>query len=248
MNKVLEDLKAVPGVSGVLLLNKTEETTYQLLPASFSIETIKSVAIRLLQVSYYLKPDARFKLAFASGSVILQNLEKAALLVFIKGAIDEPIFELVMKNSVKSLERWMERYEVVREKLSGEALMEEEEALEMFLRTANLVSAHFKQSLGGHQVTQNWRKSRENLAGDYPFHYRLFVETGGKLSFKPSEEKISVPSLTDFFAGLIHQFLKLSVREGGKEAPMEKLTSELRSSLEKTSFYRTLALLEKRPV
>lgn len=246
MNKVLEDLKAVPGVSGVLLLNKTEETTYQLLPASFSIETIKSTAIRLLQVSYYLKPDARFRLAFASGSVILHNLEKATLLVFTKGAIDESIFELVMKNSVKSLERWLERYEVVREKLSGEALMTEEEALKLFLHAANLISAHFKQSLGAFQTTQNWRKAREELAGDFPFHHRLFVETGTGLSFKPADEKISVPNLTEFFTRLIHQFLKLAVVHGSKEIPVENLTAELRGSLEKTSFYRSLALLDKR--
>lgn len=246
MNKVLEDLKAVPGVYGVLLLNKTEETTYQLLPATFSIETIKSIAIRLLQVSYYLKPDARLNLAFASGTAILQNLEKAALLVFTKGSIDESIFDLVMKNSIKALERWLERYEVVREKLSGEALMSEEEALGLFLHTANLISAHFKQSLGGYQVTQNWRKARESLAGDFPFHHRLFVETGGALSFKPSEEKISVPSLTDFFARLTHQFIKLAVVDGSKKIPIENLTAELRSSLEKTSFYRSLSLLEKR--
>lgn len=246
MNKVLEDLKAVPGVSGVLLLNKTEETTYQLLPASFSIETIKSIAIRLLQVSYYLKPEARFNFSFSSGTAILQNLEKAALLVFTKGPIDEAIFDLVMKNSIRALERWMERYEAVREKLSGEALLSEEEALNLFLHTANLISAHFKQSLGAYQVTQNWRKSREELAGDFPFHHRLFVETGGNLSFKPAEEKISVPNLTEFFARLVHQFIKRAVVDGSREASVENLTAELRPSLEKTSFYRSLALLDKR--
>jgi hypothetical protein len=246
MNKVLEDLKAVPGVSGVLLLNKTEETTYQLLPASFSIETIKSIAIRLLQVSYYLKPGARFNFSFSSGTAILQNLEKAALLVFTKGPIDEAIFDLVMKNSVRALERWMERYEAVREKLSGEALLSEEEALNLFLHTANLISAHFKQSLGAYQVTQNWRKSREELAGDFPFHHRLFVETGGNLSFKPAEEKISVPNLTEFFARIVHQFIKRAVVDGSRETSVENLTAELRPSLEKTSFYRSLALLDKR--
>ncbi|HXF49493.1 MAG TPA: hypothetical protein VNL73_08745 [Verrucomicrobiae bacterium] len=246
MNKVLEDLKAVPGVSGVLLLNKTEETTYQLLPASFSIETIKSIAIRLLQVSYYLKPEARFNFSFSSGTAILQNLEKAALLVFTKGPIDEAIFDLVMKNSIRALERWMERYETVREKLSGEALLSEEEALNLFLHTANLISGHFKQSLGAYQVTQNWRKSREELAGDFPFHHRLFVETGGNLSFKPAEEKISVPSLTEFFARLVHQFIKGAVVDGSRETSVENLTAELRPSLEKTSFYRSLALLERR--
>lgn len=244
MNKVLEDLKAVPGVSGVLLLNKTEETTYQLLPASFSIETIKSIAIRLLQVSYYLKPEARFNFSFSSGTAVLQNLEKAALLVFTKGPIDEAIFDLVMKNSIRALERWMERYEAVREKLSGEALLSEEEALNLFLHTANLISAHFKQSRGAYQVTQNWRKAREGLTGDFPFHHRLFVETGGNLSFKPAEEKISVPSLTEFFARLTHQFIKLSVVDGSRETSVESLTAELRPSLEKTSFYRSLALLE----
>ncbi len=245
MNKVLEDLKSVPGVSGVLLLNKTEETTYQLLPATFSIETIKSIAIRLLQVSYYLKPDARFHLAFASGTIILHNLEKATLLVFTKGAIDWTIFELVMKNSVKSLERWLARYEVVREKLSGEALVSEEEALNLFLHAVNLISAHFKRSLGAYQVTQNWRKARETLAGDFPFHHRLFVETAGNLSFKRVEEKVSVPNLTEFFVRLTHQFIKLAVVDGSREVSIENLTSELRPSLEKTSFYRSLALLEK---
>ena len=246
MNKVLEDLKAVPGVFGVLLLNKTEETTYQLLPATFSIETIKSVAIRLLQVSYYLKPEARFNFSFASGTVVLQNLEKAVLLVFIKGTVDEAIFDLVLKNSVRSLERWLERYEIVRERMSGEALLSEEEALGLFLHTANLISAHFKQSLGAYQVTQNWRKARADLAGDFPFHHRLFVETGGNLAFKPLEEKISLPNLTEFFARLVHQFIKLSVVDGSQGLPIENLTSELRPSLEKTSFYRSLALLEKR--
>lgn len=246
MNKVLEDLKAVPGVSGVLLLNKTEETTYQLLPASFSIETIKSIAIRLLQVSYYLKREARFHFSFASGAAILQNMEKAALLVFTKRPIDEAIFDLVMKNSIRALERWLERYETVREKLSGEALLSEEEALKLLLHAANLISAHFKQSLGAYQAAQNWRKAREQLIGDFPFHHRLFVEAGGTLSFKPSEEKISVPNLTEFFARLAHQFIKFAVVDGSGETSIESLTAELRPSLEKTSFYRSLALLEKR--
>lgn len=246
MNKVLEDLKAVPGVYGVLLLNKAEETTYQLLPASFSIETIKSTSIRLLQVSYYLKPGARLTFDFAVGSALLQNLEKAVLLVFTKGEVDFNIFDLVLKNSIKTLERRLERYDLVREKLSAESLMSEEEATALFLHSANLISAHFKLSLGAYQVTQNWRKAREALTGDFPFYHRLFIETGGTLSFKPSSEKLSVPTLTDFFARLVHQFLKLSVIGGRGEVAIEKLTSEVRPSLEKTSFYRSVALLEKR--
>jgi len=246
MNKVLEDLKAVPGVSGVLLLNKGEETTYQLLPASFSIETIKSTAIRLLQVSYYLKPGARLFLDFAAGTAILQNMEKAAILVFTKGEIDRSIFDLVMKNSVKALERRMERYDLVREKLSAEAMMSEEEALAVFLRAVNLVSAHFKQSLGDYPITQNWRKARESIAGDFPFSHRLFIETGATLSFKPGAEKISAVTLTDFFARLVHRFLKLTVIADPADGSVEKLTAELRPSLEKTSFFRAMTLLDKR--
>lgn len=246
MNKVLEDLKSVPGVSGVLLLNKSEETTYQLLPASFSLETIKSTAIRLLQVSYYLKPGARLFLNFAAGSAILQNLEKAAILVFTKGEIERPIFDLVMKNSVRTLERRLDQYDQVREKLSGDALLSEEEALTIFLHTVNLVSAHFKQSLGDYQVTQNWRKSREQISGDFPFAHRLFIETNASVSFKPASEKLSVTTLTDFFARLVHGFLKLTVIADSSDGSVEKLTADLRSSLEKTSFYRSLALLDKR--
>lgn len=246
MNKVLEDLKAVPGVSGVLLLNKSEETTYQLLPASFSIETIKSTAIRLLQVSYYLKPGAQLFLDFATGSAILQNLEKAAILVFTKGEIERPIFDLVMKNSMRTLERRLDQYDLVREKLSGDALLSEEEALTIFLRTVNLVSAHFKQSLGDYQVTQNWRKSREQLSGDFPFAHRLFIEANASVSFKAAQEKLSVTTLTDFFARLVHGFLKLTVIADSSDGSVEKLTTDLRSSLEKTSFYRSLALLDKR--
>lgn len=245
MNKVLEDLKAVPGVSGVLLLNKSEETTYQLLPASFSIETIKSTAIRLLQLGYYLKPGARLDLTFGSGTVVVQNLEKAALLVFTKGPMDESIFDLVLKNSVRSLERRLERYDAVREKLSGAAILGEDEALQLFLHAANLISSHFKQSLGAYQVTQNWRKAREALAGDFPFHYRLFIESGGILSFKPSDERVSLTGLTDFFAHLVHRFLAMSVIDGSREIPLEKITADVHSSLKKTNFFRSLALLDK---
>jgi hypothetical protein len=193
-----------------------------------------------------LKPGARLFLDFAAGSAILQNLEKAAILVFTKGEIDRSIFDLVMKNSVKALERRLDRYEEVREKLSGEALMSEEEALAVFLRTVNLVSAHFRQSLGDYQITQNWRKAREEISGDFTFAHRLFIETGATLSFKPGNEKISVPTLTDFFARLVHGFLKLTVIADSADGSVENLTADLRSSLEKTSFYRSLALLDKR--
>ncbi len=246
MNKILEDLKAVPGVYGALFLNKSEETTYQLLPAFFSSEAIRSIALRLLQVTYYLKPGDRLSFDFAYGSVILQNLEKAALLVFTKGELETDIFDMVLRNSIKALERRLERYEQVREKLSSEALLSDEEAVLHFLSAANLVTAHFKPILGVYRLTQNWRKARESLAGDFSFHHRLFVDSNATLSFKNSNERISVATLTDFFARLLHGFLKFSVRGTVEEVSVEKLTSEVRQSLEKTNFYRSFALLEKR--
>ena len=46
LNEVLYQLKSVPGVSGVLVLDKTKNSTYQLLPASFSQMAIKNLAVR----------------------------------------------------------------------------------------------------------------------------------------------------------------------------------------------------------
>src|SRR4030067_161096 len=51
LNEVLYQLKSVPGVSGVFVLDKAKNSTYQLLPASFSQMAIKNLTFRLLKLT-----------------------------------------------------------------------------------------------------------------------------------------------------------------------------------------------------
>src|SRR4030042_6315637 len=111
MNKILQEIKSVQGVSGVLVLDKKEGITYQLTPASFPTEGLKEVGLRLSRLSKACPVDLSLELRFENGLALLYNLERGTVFIFGRLGINLSILELVLKSAFLSIERKLSKME-----------------------------------------------------------------------------------------------------------------------------------------
>ena len=51
MNKILSNIRSVPGVWGTIAIDKKRALTYQMLPANYSTEAVKNIAIPTLNLA-----------------------------------------------------------------------------------------------------------------------------------------------------------------------------------------------------
>ncbi|MDP2961108.1 MAG: hypothetical protein Q8N71_06755, partial [candidate division Zixibacteria bacterium] len=90
MNKTLQEIKSVQGVTGVLVLDKKEGITYQLTPASFPTEGLKELGVRLSRLVKLLSTEIKLELKFENGTAFFYNLERGAILIFGRPGINLP--------------------------------------------------------------------------------------------------------------------------------------------------------------
>src|SRR3990172_13344284 len=105
LNEALYQLKSVPGVSGVLVLDKTKNSTYQLLPASFSQMAIKNLAVRLLELTRDWSESQKIELKFDNGLAWVINMDKVSVLILARRDLSLPDLNLVLKSALVSIEK-----------------------------------------------------------------------------------------------------------------------------------------------
>jgi predicted regulator of Ras-like GTPase activity (Roadblock/LC7/MglB family) len=105
MERILNDIKSVPGISGVLVLDKDTLKSYHLLPATFSSESIQNIRTKLLKLSEKMNEQSRLDLKFEHGVGLVYNLERSAILIFGKSNLNFSILGLVMKSALQAIER-----------------------------------------------------------------------------------------------------------------------------------------------
>jgi len=248
MDRVLQEIKSVQGVSGVLVLDKKGSIVYQLTPASFPEEGLKEIGLRLSRLVKVVSAELRLEIKFENGIAYLYNLEKELIFIFGRLGINKSILELVLKSAILTIERKLLREE-------GSASSHEERKssfildriyIEHLVQVLNQIAEIFKQKLGVYLVTQNLRKSKEEFLPKFDLLQNFFVENSGEISYiKGKENDIPTDSLK-VFALWISLFIHLCYRyEPGLSTDIRELSRGFEDKLEQMGFYEVYERVKK---
>ena len=247
MNEILQEIKSVQGVTGVLVLNKNEGVTYQVTPVSFPRQGLQEIGTRLSRLAKTSLTGTSLELRFENGIAFFFNLDKGAILIFGRPGMNLSVLNLVLKSAFLSIERELSK--------EGEKpLFREEERSSFFLdkiylehlvTALNQIAKIFKEKLGTYSVTQNLRKSKEEFSIKFDLLQNFFVDNNGSVSLIRGKEEETSADILRAFALWISHFIHLcSVQEPEILTDIKLLTRGLEDKLEMMGFYETYEKLK----
>ncbi|OGC78748.1 MAG: hypothetical protein A2145_03420 [candidate division Zixibacteria bacterium RBG_16_40_9] len=245
LNDVLYQLKSVPGVSGVLVLDKTKNNTYQLLPASFSQMAIKNLAMRLSELTRDWSESQKIELKFDNGLAWVINLEKVAVLILARRDLSLPDLNLVLKSALLSIEKKLhkETPDFVPSELTREAPFKKGIENHILVSAFNQVASKYREALGSFAVTKNLRKSKDKILPQYLFLNNFFVDNYGAVSLLAGHITATDYQLLEGMAYWLKGFKTLcdaSAETVLRETSLRELTSPYKMDLENSGFYNIL--------
>jgi predicted regulator of Ras-like GTPase activity (Roadblock/LC7/MglB family) len=190
MESILSDIKAVPGVTGVMVLAKDTLESYHLLPASFTSRSIRDVGERLSRLAQRLPPHSRLNLKFENGLGLVYNLNKSVVLIFGRQDVDFSLLGLVLKSALQSIERRVESLKDRKEEVvKTESFVVDKDSLNLLIEAINMVAQGYVKDKGIFWVTKNLRRAKENVIKEFPLVSGFYVDNHGRVSvLKPPRE------------------------------------------------------------
>jgi len=245
LNEALYQLKSVPGVSGVLVLDKAKNSTYQLLPASFSQMAIKNLAVRLLELTRDWSETQKIELKFDNGLAWVVNLEKVSVLILARRDLSLPDLNLVLKSALVSIEKRLHKVtpDFVPSELNREAPFKKGIENHVLVSAFNQVASKYREALGSFSVTKNLRKSKDEILPQYPFLSNFFVDNYGAVSLLAGHITATDYQLLEGIAHWLKGFKALCdvATEGVlRETSIREMTSPYKMDLENSGFYNIL--------
>jgi hypothetical protein len=242
MNEILAEIKSVFGVSGVLVLDKKNSFTYQLLPSSFDQQKIKNLASNLVKLIKRMDGTGRIDFTYDNGKAFLYNLSHSAVLIYGRLSLNLSLLELVLKPTLLSIEG----------KITGEIKRPKEFSkkdlssvldqtyLDILIQTMNRVSAEYKKIIGAYSVTQNLRKARESVLLEFPVLSCFYVDNAGEISIIEGQKLPMKREVVFAFARWISQFEKFCSVTSDKlgKLNLRELTQDMKDELEGVGFYQ----------
>lgn len=247
MNEILQEIKSVQGVTGVLVLNKNEGITYQVTPVSFPKEGLRDIGTRLSRLAKISSTGTSLDLRFENGMALFFNLDRGAVLIFGRPGMNQSVLSLVLKSAFLSIERKLSK-EGERPSLRGEeksSFILDKIYLEHLLTALNRISKLYKEKLGTYSVTQNLRRSKEEFLIKFDLLQNFFVDNNGTVSLiRGKEEETSADILTAFALWISHFIYLCSLQEPEISTDIRGLTLGLEDKLEMMGFYETYEKLK----
>jgi hypothetical protein len=251
MERILSDIKAVPGVTGAMVLAKQSLNCYHLLPASFTPRSIKQVGIKLVNLSEKLPPHSRLNLKFDNGIGLVYNLERSVVLIFGRSSLDFSLLGLVLKSALQSIERKIQREtsELDQDKKTFIFMIDKAD-LNLLIEAINLVAEGYAKDQGIFWVTQNLRKAKEDVIKEFPQISSLYVDNNGKVSILKAPKEMFDRKTPLALVKWIDLFLNKTPHPTrcDRVTDVRKLTARISKPLEGIGFYDLYSRVTKKLV
>lgn len=244
MNKLLQDIKSVSGVSGVMILDKRRQMTYQLLPANLQSESIKRLAISLVSLTNAMGDTGRIDLRFTEGWAIVIDHPKSAVLVLTKIDIEFSLLRLVIKNLLTTLEK---KLEIPPDSKVRSVTPLNPQTAELLLKALNQVASKFRAVQGNYSVAQNLRLAKEQLTESNPAIVAILVDPNGFVTLTRTRDLYESGLTVELLAHYASLFITLS-RSPEKPQPTGSLhewTWENRGALHNLNFYNLVEIFSQ---
>ncbi len=245
METILSDIRSVPGVSGVLVLDKDAPTSYNLLPATFSSDSIRKISMNLLKLSEKMSEQSRLDLKFDHGVGLVYNLDRSVILIFGRSDLNFSLLGLVLKSALQAIERKLATKPKNLPEAQVSATPDEpsrqttfvvdKKALGLLIDAVNLVAKGFRETQGGYWVIQNLRKSKERVVREFPVVANFYVDNDATISLIKGVEELWDENLAFALIKWIYLFVNSSKQT--QPPDVRDLTAKISQSLDEIGFY-----------
>ena len=240
MQNILEEIKSVRGVTGVIIWDKKTLSSHQLLPASFSPSAIKSTCSKMMKLSQDLNPPAELRLFHKNGNATVLNRSSSIILILGRDDLNFSLLDLVLSSIPLRLEKLLNPQSA--KKLNFSPLNQEK--TNHLIEAMNLVSSHLTDNIGAYSVTQKLRQAKDKLITRYSFMANLFVDNNAKISTVKGKEGIWSGEIVLAFAKWIVLLERLALKKG-RGIDLKKTTLPLKKALEEMGFYFTFENIKR---
>jgi len=251
MEKILSDIKSVPGVTGAMVLAKESLNCYHLLPASFTPRSIKEVGIKLLKLSEKLPPHSRLNLKFDNGIGLVYNLERSAVLIFGRSSLDFSFLGLVLKSALQSIERKLEGETPEPDQVKQiSSFVIDKADLNLLIEAINLVAEGYAKDKGIFWVTKNLRGAKEDVIKEFPQISSFYVDNNGKVSVLKAQKEMFDQKTSVALVKWIDLFVNKAPHptRRGRVVDIKELTARISKPLEGIGFYDLYTKVAKKLV
>jgi predicted regulator of Ras-like GTPase activity (Roadblock/LC7/MglB family) len=251
MERILSEIKSVPGVTGALVLSKESLVSYHFLPESFTPSTTKEVGTKLLKLSEKLPPHSRLDLKFENGIGLVYNLTKSVILIFGRSNLDFSLLGLVLKFALQSIEKKLEGeaspMDQVKEKLT---FVIDKTNLNLLIEAINLIAQGYVEEQGAYRVTRNLRNTKEDIIREFPQMTNFYVDNQGKVSLLKAQEGMFDQKISLALIKWIDLFVNKTPHPSRRDrvADIRKLTAQISKPLEGIGFYDLYTKVAKKLV
>ena len=241
MNKIMANIRAVPGVVGTIAIDKKRALTYQLLPGNYDSDSVKRIALPMLKLGRSLDKNLVVDLFFFSGKARFYNRSEAAVLILGRDELNFDILGGVCKEAIPAICRKFARSE-----LSDSGIAKESGShisFELMLKSINIIASNVQQRIGAYLVTKHLRNAKDELVKKYQFLNTMIVDNNGVVSLIKGYPPHKGDDLLSGYAHWANLFLAKCAKSSDKLRPEDilSLTIEIKDKLEMTGFYQLYA-------
>jgi hypothetical protein len=241
MNKILTNIRAVPGVWGALAIDKNRALTYQLLPSTYDAEVVKSIALPALSLGRNVDKNLIVDFFFENGKGRLYNRAEAIVLVLGRYDLDFDMLGSICKEAVPAICR-----RFTRASLSDNGPVTTDNisvSFEFLLKAINIIASNTQQKIGAYLVTKHLRNSKDNLVAKYQFLSTITVDNNGVAFLIKGYPPHKGNDLLSGFAHWANLFISNCAKSTDKltAADILELTIDIKDKLEMTGFYQLYA-------
>jgi len=242
LNKMLADIKAVQGVSGVLILDLQNSISYKLLPAGLEKDQVRRLAKTLLELCRETEDPVRMDLKFDNGAAVLVKLNRAGVFVYGRPSLNLSMLELVLRSSISTVEKRVQRRSrETREIPKGVTPPASARTfVEPLVEAMNQIASAYGKHIGTYLLAQKMREAREKLLQEFPFLTNFFVNNSGMVLAIKDKEALQEESVVLAFArwvSLLRQLCRIISPETRKIKTSD-LIQDSAGKLEKMGFYQ----------
>lgn len=241
MNKILSNIRSVPGVWGTIAIDKKRALTYQMLPADYSTQAVKNIAIPTLNLARSAEKNMVIDLFFENGKARIYNHGDAVVLVLGRPELNFDMLASVCKGAVTAISRRFARGElsdyVAPGKETGSV------SFDLLLKAINILASNAQQKIGAYLVMKHLRNAKDALIDKYQFLSTISVDNNGVANLIKGYIPHKGDELLQGFAHWANLFISNCAASSDKLNPADilELTMEIKDKLELSGFYQLYA-------
>jgi hypothetical protein len=241
MNKILSNIRSVPGVWGTIAIDKKRALTYQLLPASYDSEAVKNIAIPTLNLAQSCERPMVVDMFFEKGKARLYNRGETVVLILGREEMSFDALGVVCKEAIQALCRRFSRGELGESSVF--AVDQKAVSFDLLLKAINIIAYNAQRKIGAYLVTKHLRNAKDELVDKYEFLSSLTVDNNGVASLLKGYPPYKGDDLLKGIAHWANLFVSKCASSSDKlrAGDILELTLDIKNKLEITGFYQLYA-------